>query len=199
MANRSDNFNRTADPPGTPSDGGSAWVEYGSTSWGTGFDGTSGRTVLYDNSTDTTIALECGDADHTAEVIVVQVPGGGAGLVVRVTDNDNYYLFDCPFAGNSRIYKKVAGSYTLLQNGSIAIAAGDTISFQVSGANPCTLTGKVNGVTSATTTDSDHDTATKAGCRCTNSAGFVFYDDFAITVAGAPAATPKRLLLLGVG
>ncbi len=200
MASRSDDFNRTAVPPGVPSDGGSAWVVDAGT-WGCGFDGTSGRFVGYADdtgATDMVMSLDCGTADQTTSALLVQQPGN-SGVTCRVTDASNYYVWLVLLGGTTRLYKVVAGTFTSLGDGSLTAGAGDTLVLAVSGTS---LVGKVNGATAISVTDSAITTGNRGGLFASGG-GFAYFDTFALTVAGG-GATPRSLfrqanLALGAG
>lgn len=176
MAARADNFNRTASPPGTPSDGGSAWSVV-SGSWET--DGTSLRLSA---DGDSTIFLECGSADGEVQAVWTNSVGGPC-LALRVVDDNNKILFSVDAFTGAQFYSRVAGGYTAIGTSTGAFAAnGSTVKVAMSGTS---LAAYVGATQVATATCSDHLTATKHGLRATSTSAE--FDDFSFTGSGGGA------------
>lgn len=127
--------------------------------------------------------------------IVDTVSDQGAGLILRCSDSSNLYLLQ----GNThetRIYKKVAGTFTQLGSDGPAIAAGDVLYFEIQGTQ---LIAKKN---TSTICGSPTDSALSSG-----NTGLWGAPASGITVAMdtfevgdfAGAAVAKNLLLLGCG
>jgi hypothetical protein len=187
MANRSDDFNRGGGDffhqHATPSDAGSDWVFY-PTPTTSGFFFVGGTKIeTYPAGGSVIAALEAGNVDHEAEVVVVQL-GTEFGIPIAITDADNFFWFQYQVGVNGwAIWNRSGGSDTSLTSGTQAISANDVIAFGRSGT---TLEWWQNGVSRGSTTSSAHAAATEAGLysRVGAGSGGTQFDDFAITAAG---------------
>lgn len=187
MTSRSDNFNRTdtASGIGTPSDGGSGWVQTSGT-WGI----TTNRG--YKSASDG--AYQVCDLEASSYQVDVQATlasrgaGSVGGVVARLADNNNYIM---AFCGDSFIlFKKVAGSFTQIGSTySAGSATNDVVKLTANASN--NLEVFVNGVSRITGTDAAGATNTRHGLMVhTNT---FYFDDFSITdnAGGGGGATPK--------
>lgn len=198
MANRSDNFNRTASSLGTPSDAGANWIE-GAGSYATGTDGGSGQMVAYcDGSGGPSAWLECSVTDHEATGEIINVGSSSqSGVHARLVDDNNYYYWFVNSSGAASLYKKVAGSFTLLASGSgtFTPGVGNTITLRCQGT---TITGLLGVTSSASASDSSLTTGTKAGIRCNENGFFPYYNSFSITdLAAAGTFTASSAVTVG--
>lgn len=180
--NRSDDFNRadSTSSLGSPSDGGSAWSALAGT-WGIntnrGYSPSGGQAVA---------VLEASAADVRLEA-VIQTAGSDYGLVVRASDNSNYWLLAIT-ATNFVLYRKEAGSFTNETSGPAATVNGDTVRFE---ANGTSLKGYLNGVEKLSFTSSFNQSATQHGIR-SNTDAVVRFDDLTITDLSPAGAGPRR-------
>lgn len=176
MGNRTDTFDRADGTIGTPSDGGSAWVDLGTQVWriysNTAGESTSGATAgAY---------LEASDANVEVQATITTV-GGSAGLSARIADNNNMLLVNIP-SGAWRLYKKVAGSFTQLgSTATVTTSTNDVVFLGVTSANAITV--KQNGTSRITATDSAGSSNTKHGFY-NNADTTTRWNDFTIVVAG---------------
>ena len=169
MANRSDNFTRAdnASALGTPSDGGSAWVNV------INFMGISTNRAYNASSTTDVSVLDAG----ALVVDVSCVPTGTMhtqGLSARVADSLNYVFVRYGPPGLF-VSKVIAGSSTQIgfDTGAV-VSAGDTLTMQVRGTSPTTFTILVNGVANSTigtlsVSDASIQTSTRYGLYCQGS------------------------------
>lgn len=179
MSNRSDNFNRadTTNAIGTPSDGGSAWVQSAGT-WGistnTGYEsgGLSQQNIA---------VLESSLSDVDVQVTVSTL-GSDNGLVARFLDTAHYLLFIYTAGTGYRMFKDVGGFTQLGSTASGTGANGDVYKFSVNGSS---LTGYVNGVSKITATDSAGSTNTQHGLRAFADS-VVRFDNFSAGTGGSP-------------
>lgn len=82
-------------------------------------------------------------------------------LIVRMQDQENMYALRIGTgASNTRMYKKVAGTWSAIGSFMTDPSIGDTVKIRVSGT---TLTWYINGTLKDTQTASDHSAAGKAG------------------------------------
>lgn len=180
MANRQDTFNRAnaSGGLGTPSDGGSDWVElasnfgiFGNQAYGAGG---GSPTVSY---------LECGagSGDGTIQVTHASV-GGNAGVAFRISDADNLFAV-WVIGGQFSLYRRQSGSNNLLGQASGTATSGDVVSAVLSDDS---ITIKVNGTTKITVTDAFQKTATKHGLATASADTSSLLDDWSFT-GGTPA------------
>lgn len=104
-----------------------------------------------------------GTADYEASMVVAAGFGGTnkVYLIVRMQDQENMYALRIGTgASNTRMYKKVAGTWTAIGAFQADPAIGDTVKIQVSGS---TLKFWYNATLKDTQTDSDITAAGKAG------------------------------------
>ncbi|MFK7694330.1 right-handed parallel beta-helix repeat-containing protein [Paenibacillus sp. HJGM_3] len=76
----------------------------------------------------------------------------GSGILARYVDNNNYYMFRLHQSGKVQLYKKAAGTYTLLGDADQAVTAGSTYTLKLE-LNGSALTGYVNGAAKISLTD----------------------------------------------
>jgi hypothetical protein len=186
MANRSDNFNRSAGAPGTPSDGGSAWEIFGGTwlitEYSPGLFGLNNLSGNYDN-----IVLDAGASNAEVQV-TMKTFNSNAALLLRGINSSNFMGVAFLSAGGGnyfRLFKIVSGTYTALHDFTgNSISAGDVIKARVIGN---TYTVYKNGVSVGSYDDATHSSGTKYGLS-TNETNV--FDDFSITdLGGVGAAT----------
>jgi len=177
LANRADNFNRadtSGNNIGTPSDGGSAWINTLSGSWDIG----SNQAKETSGTGQVICVLEASTALATVQATATNL-GSNAGLVLCVSDDNNYIVGVFAPGFSMAVYKRVAGSFTQL--GSTyggSISNGDVFALERDASDNIAF--KQNGVSRVTATDSFNNTATKHGLRA-NSDTSVRFDDFSIT------------------
>lgn len=190
MSNRSDNFNRTdtpSGPLGTPSDGGSDWVQSGTTHWG--IETNIGRS--FTAATPKWAYLECGSADGDWQA-TLQSAGGTSdnGLLLRFSDSSNYFRL-YTISNFCHLDKIVAGSATnVASNDTFTFSAGDVVKVTMSGNN---FTVFVNGVSKISTSSTFNNTATKHGLY-NSSSGAVKWDDVSFTGASSFSADRANVL-----
>jgi hypothetical protein len=173
-ANRSDNFNRTDTTSGlgSPSDGGSAWVQLSGT-WG--IIGT--RAYESASAAEAVCYLETGASDATVQVTFA-TPGANAGLAFRITDINNFLLFTVSNSTDTYyLYKKVAGSYSLLGTW-VATPGFAVVQASMIGS---AIEIRVDGVLRIAVTETHNLSATKHGLRSSSSVASR-YDDFSVTI-----------------
>jgi hypothetical protein len=191
MAARSDDFNRAdnATSIGSPSDGGSAWVDLDAAfghfmgiSSNQGYNPAGGTGRCY---------LESSEADAEVEVTITTRANTGDGSVngvmARITDRENFLEWVANFGNSHTLRKRVANADTTLDTASAAYADGDVFKIVVNGTSiECFL----DGVSIMTATDSFNQTATKHGVTMQGSTGR--FDDFSITPIAPPATGNRR-------
>jgi hypothetical protein len=199
VSNRSDDFeNRAATLAGsTPSDGGSAWVDSAS-KFATALEGGVGPMVCFEGgpgtaTTENQAWLEASTTDADVSAVIRRIDDAG-GVILRVVDDNNYYLWRAKADHTTELYKKVSGSFTLLATGSVGFTAGSgaTLKGTCSGT---TIKGYSGASQSASVTDSALSAGTKYGIR-TNTA-FQFFDSFSVTDTaggGTVTATPSPVV-----
>ena len=136
---------------------GTAWVEYSGT-WeiqGNEVTQTGGAAVHR------VAAIDAGASDVDVTVTFVTIVGADAGLVVRVTDDNNHYMLQI-LATTFAFYKKEAGAFTLLASASATIANGDVVMVRASGNNLAAFQNEVERVTAV---DATFPTQTRHGIR----------------------------------
>ncbi|MGG1554892.1 family 16 glycoside hydrolase [Paenibacillus ferrarius] len=81
------------------------------------------------------------------------IANNASGIVGRYADNDNYYLFRLTTTGKAQLYRKSAGSFTLLQETAMTVTTGTayTLKLQMNGNS---LAGYVNGSLMVSASDS---------------------------------------------
>jgi len=170
MSTRTDNFNRgdTTNAIGTPSDGGSAWVQQ-SGIWGiqtnTGYcSGSTGQASCYLESNASNV-----DITVTATALV------DAGIVARVQDDNNYLLFLFNVTA-MQLYTRIAGTFTALTTVNEASVAGDVFRFKLVGS---ALEGWKNGTLKTSISNATFQSNTKHGLRVNTLLNN--FDDFTIS------------------
>ncbi len=169
---RSDNFNRgdTTNAIGTPSDGGSAWSQLSGT-WGIssnqGYNSSGGSQEI--------CVLESSQSNVSVEA-VCSPNAGSMGLVIRCTDNTNYFVLIVTGSG-IELWMNDDG-FTQLDAFVGTVNNGDTIRVDATSGN--VITGYQNDVQRVTATNSFNSTATLHGMRC-HSTTAPRFDDFSIT------------------
>lgn len=204
-ATRWDRFTRAnnSGPLGTPSDGGSAWLDTSAIGGGALF-GINGNQAYdaFDSGGNLASTLDSGSSD-TAVQVTLATFADQMGLSARATDSNNY-LFIRAYSGlGYDLFKRVAGASTNLGSYSTTPASGDVLKLDMSGSS---LTVYVNGVSRITATDGFNSTATKHGLWA-YSANFTAarWDNFSITDlggGGGPTIVPQHYyprLLGGIG
>lgn len=176
MTNRSDNFNRNANPLGTPSDGGSDWIAYAGVfstyanvraHCSTGV--ANGATVLESNNANVIVQFK-------------SVYNGGytdkQSLIIRGIDASNFNYCKIGTAG-LQLVKRVAGVNTNFASAyATAIAANDVIKITVDSLNVYNV--YLNGVlVIGPVTESANATGTQHGLGATQTT--ITFDDFSIT------------------
>lgn len=159
MSNRSDTFNRTdAASLGTPSDGGSAWIDYA----GSHFSVESNRAKMQSGGTNQILnSLECSEADGDVQVTIAVMPtADGAAVMFRCTDVSNFYEFDIRPSGVCRLYKIESGGYSILSQVSYSGSSGDVLKVNLSGS---AINCYINAVLKVTQSNAFNQTATKHG------------------------------------
>lgn len=179
--NRFDDFNRVGPAAlggSTPSDGGSTWDDLTST-YSTNTDGSTGEIVAFEtNPSGNSVArLDCGSADAKAEAELLRIDSQG-GVVARVSDVSNFYLWTAFSDGTTHLYKQVGGSFSLLADGSLSFTpgVGQKLALSAQGSN---LTCYVGASQAAQASDASLSGSTKFGIRSNNA--FQFYNSFSIT------------------
>jgi hypothetical protein len=172
---RSDNFNRadTTNNIGTASDAGAAYTQVNgvfgiATNQGYESSGNSGHSVA---------SLEASTADVDVRV-TINGTITTAGVAARVTDTNNFLLFQYASGTGLRMFKQVATVFTQLGSTVVYTAsAGDIFRFTVQGN---TLNAYVNGVLKiGPITESAFNTITKHGFYTFND-NAVRFDDLSI-------------------
>lgn len=177
MANRSDNFNRADSTTalGAASDGGGSWTAHGTSVWGISSNrayGVSGGQGV--------ATLEASTGEVQADA-VIPVVGTDYGMVIRLNDNDNYWLLAL-FATLWVIYRKESGGFNNVGQANVTLANGDTVRFEGSGT---AIKAYQNGVQKISVTSSFNQAMTKHGLR-SNGDSTARWDDFVITDLVAP-------------
>lgn len=190
MTNRTDNFNRadTTNNIGTPSDGGSAWVQDSGT-WGiqtnTGYISASpGNNAC---------VLESSVSNVDVQATLTTSGNKSLGIIVREVDDNNYVVL-VSFNGLT-LYKKVSGTYTSIASASYTFANNDVMKVEADTNN--LITGYINGTSKLSATFSGGSTNTRHGLFAGGNIGINF-DDFSITALGG-ATQELSLLMMGVG
>lgn len=185
MTNRADDFNRADSGSGggigTPSDGGTAWVQLGSGVWDVlSNKAREGAGVGNWNA----CYLETSQADGDVQVTLSTI-SANPGLAGRITDTSNFIM--TPYiSGTLYVFKHEAGSD--LQLGSTytgGLSNGDVLKMNFSGNN---ITVSQNGTSRIATSSAFNNTATKHGMLSYAGASNRF-DDFSFTAAAAAAAS----------
>jgi hypothetical protein len=178
---RADTFDRadSSGGLGTPSDGGSVWVQ--DTSGGGVTFGISSNKAYdpFDNNGHLVASLEASAADVSVQVTLAAF-AGQMGLSARVSDANNFLNVRALAGTGYSLFKRVAGSSTQLGSTWAGTPAdGDVVKLVMSGSS---LEVFVNGVSRITATDSFNSTATKHGLWAF-AANFTAarWDDFSIT------------------
>jgi len=164
-----DRFNRTGSSLGT-ADVGGTWVVAG----GGTFNIFGNFAHYVTGGTDSQATLDAGTADVTAQVSCIT--NQDDGLVFRFSDTNNFWV--AILASNIvYLYKRVAGTYSLVNSASVSTALGrSSLTICASGDNISVF---FNFVSLFSTTDSFNNTATKCGLRSTTSD--TLWDNFLVT------------------
>jgi hypothetical protein len=179
VTGRSDDFNRANSATlGTPSDGGTAWVQLAVfTSNTVGI--ISNQAARSDATTGAPLyaVLESSLTDVTIQFTASAVVGATPSFVARAADKNNLVLCQYNGSGNMEHYHIVAGSFSsVLDSTAFTPSSGDILTLTISGNN---YTMKRNGSTVFTFTDSTNTSNTKHGIAVGNAGTRV--DDFSIT------------------
>jgi lysophospholipase L1-like esterase len=95
------------------------------------------------------LGVNTGSADGTVQLRFNTV--SNSGMMFRFQDVSNYWMIGVN-AGVYKLYKNVAGTFTVVGTSAVVPAAGDLVSVVLSGSS---ITGKINGVAVAALTTSD--------------------------------------------
>lgn len=191
MTDRTDTFNRAdATSLGTPSDGGSSWVETTGTDWQI-----QTNRVFYNNNTasNVIVVLESSITAVTVQCTFSVLPNSPnnaeQALSIRVVDSSNYWRmkFRSGAGASIDLQKIVAGSFTIVATVSMSPTAGDVMSVEVTSADAWNV--KQNGSSILTATDSAVNTGTLHGLNANYNSGpdAMRWDSFSITALGAAA------------
>lgn len=200
MTNRTDDFNRgdSALSLGTPSDLGSGYTVTPTSIWGiSSFAGYEVAGTGEDQA-----VLDSGTSAVEMQITLTTSTGTGTGVITRWADSSNWIGGIWDDNSTLTLYKRVAGSYTVIQStGSLTYAANDVIKLRSDSANLHTLS--QNGVSRCSGTDAAGSTNTKHGIRCDNSTNRR-YDSLSITDIAAGGSSnrirfPAQLSGMGVG
>lgn len=141
-------------PPVTPlfsddfEDGNSIGWTAVSGSWSVTTDGT--KVYKQTNSSGEALA-NAGDATWTDYSVQADIKlynnatNAGSGVLARYVDSNNYYMLRLQQTGKVQLYKKAAGTFTLLGEAAQTVTAGSTYTLKLE-VNGSALTGYVNGV-----------------------------------------------------
>lgn len=140
--------------------------------------------------------IESGISDSVTQVTVSTL-GGDDGLLFRLQDDANFLMLQFD-ASNTRLYKRVASSFTQLGTSATTTASGDI--WKVT-ANGTSITAAKNGTDIYSITDSTFQTETGHGLRTyvPSSSTTTRFDDFKVDDLTVGSARKNRLLTLGVG
>lgn len=178
-----DNFNRadSTSSLGSTSTGSKAWTQHAGT-WGIASNkayvsnGHAGVTCLATVDSDV--------ADGTISAVVSSTTGTATGgLIFRADGSGNQFVVEIyvDSAYTPKIYKGVAGSYSVIATGSsTTVASGSVLSVTLSGGS---IVVKDDGVTIVSVTDSSYNSNDRHGLYLTASAGSsstLRFDDFSI-------------------
>ena len=132
----------TPPPPPAPSgllfsddfeDGDSVgWTKSGGT-WSVVSDGTKVLERTSSGSTESYATAGVGWDDYTYQATVkLKTSGGSAGLIFRVTDTNNFYMFRINDNNdNYELYKKVNGTMTKVSSGAFTVSLNQAYTFKV--------------------------------------------------------------------
>lgn len=187
MANRSDTFNRANNfsAVGTPSDGGSDWVELVNNC------GIFSNQIFGAASASTNLSyLECSEADGTLEVTMNEATGA-CGFAFRITDANNYWIFRAlPSSDSFQLGDVQSGSFTERDLAAQDPAATDVLSVVLSGNS---ISCKVDGVEVCSFSSSFNNTATKHGWVSFSGTGSLC-DNWSFTGSGGGGGLAPDLL-----
>jgi hypothetical protein len=179
VTGRSDDFNRANSATlGTPSDGGTAWVQLAVFSANT-VGITGNQAARGDGATGAPLyaVLESSLTDVTIQFTASAVVGATPSFVARASNKDNLVLCQYAGTGNFEHYHIVGGTFSsVLDSVAFTPSSGDILTLTISGNN---YTMKRNGTTVFTFTDSTNTTNTKHGIALGNAGTRI--DDFSIT------------------
>jgi hypothetical protein len=174
-----DTFNRadTTTSLGTTSDGLQAWTYSGAGS--SAFRVLSNQLLGIPQGSRSFALVSAGTGVVNYTVVATQKIAGASngGLVLRLTDGNNYYCAKATATGYE-IWRRVFGSNwdRISAAGTVVPAVGDVVEFSASGS---ALTLKVNGVTAATASDGFM-TSGLVGFMQDNATPAIGYDDFSV-------------------
>ena len=193
MADRTDTFNRSDSTSGmgTPSDGGSAWVEYGaSDTWGvlsskayvvSNGGAAQALAALESSLSDVEVQLTCSTLDTSANVIIL-----------RLSNSSNYLHYQWDSSSGFRLFRVSGGGFTQIGSSAGSMSNGDTLKVSAVGDqincyhNGALVIGPI--------TSSHNQTETKHGLGCYNNAPLDGrWDDFSIIDAGGGGAAVDLL------
>lgn len=179
-----DSFTRAdAASLGTTETGSLAWSTV-SAGGGTATGNIASNTAYVTNSaggTDSHALVDCGTANHDV-TITVSTMQNFASILVRFIDASNYVMVQKESTAGYGMYRRVAGTFTLMGSTStVAPASGDVLRLVASGT---TYTFYQNGTQRITATDATaNTTGTKVGFRTTSTGVTARFDDFSVSAA----------------
>lgn len=167
-----DNFNRANSTTVL----GSEWTQHVGT-WGI----TSNQAYVSAGSGDNvaTVATRYGQQGYVR--CGVTTNAGDGGIVCRATDANNFILFQLArvaTVGKVQIYRRLSGTYTLLAEANYTFTNTTQYLLELAFSGT-SLTGKVNGATVLTTTDSNFQTVKRCGLRVFGT--LARYDNFEVS------------------
>lgn len=187
----SDHFDRAdATAVGSPQVGPDPVYSSGSTATTPNW-GISGNTAkpTVSNSSDQIVLWNLGTAEYVMTVTLTQVATGASGhpaissFVVRADTTGAHYLVQANGTGNWELYYRTgATSYTLIQQSTTAVAAGQVLETTVTSSG---VSVKVNGVSTLSDTNTRLNTLTYVGLRSYD--GDVKWDSLKVTTTTIPA------------
>jgi hypothetical protein len=186
MTNRTDSFARgdTTNNIGSPSDGGSAWVQQAGV-WGISSE------QAYESSGDVqcvaTLESSVANVDVQATASTVS---GQAGLIARFSSTTSYILLVVESSGFT-LYRRDGGGFNSIGTWSGTVSSGDDIKLTCDGTS---VKAYHEGVERISVTESHNQTETKHGIRAHGAVNWR-WDDFSITEVGA--VTPFRAMFRG--
>jgi hypothetical protein len=191
MTNRTDNFNRantSSGQLGTPSDGGSAWLEPDSQySWDISSNAAKTTPAIGWNAD----ALESSISDCDVQATLLGTVNYVAGICGRLTSQANYIEARVTAGVGYNLWARVAGTDTQIGTTySASPGANEVVKLHMSGT---TIEMYVNGTKVAYGTSSANQTATKHGIF-TYGDNVTKFDNFSITGFGSSSYSPSLLI-----
>lgn len=166
----SDSFNRADAASLGSADTGQAWTAHVGT-WGITSNRASNQSAAPSIET---ASVNAGIADGEVEVTLA-VLGGVPGVVARLTDGSNFLVF-LSTGTEVRLWKVVAGAFTLLGSFTVAVAAGDVLKVRLSGSD---VRAYHNGVERIAVTETHNQAATRHGLYA-DASNVARWEDFTV-------------------